>query len=62
MKRFKIEVNKNGVAIFDRVQKVYILDASVIQLYNGFTVLKEETKKCKELKGETKYYFTVKTP
>lgn len=62
MKRFKIEIYKDGVAVYDRLQKFYVIDASTIQDDLTFTVSKFENKKQRTKYYDAKYIFTVKTP
>jgi len=67
MKRFKIVQNKNGVAIWDRVNKFYILDASTIQDDLSFTITKRSAKKTRsnhewDTKIEYKIIDTTKSP
>jgi|GEM_PF-7044905 len=60
-KRYLIEKNKNGVAIWDNINKVYLIDASTIQEDNNFTISKKFTiqKNRNKFKWLNSYYFDV---
>ncbi len=60
MKRFKIEVQKNGVAVWDRVNKFYVIDASTIQNDLSFTLCKRGVKHKKQFKWEEQIIYKIK--
>lgn len=60
MKRFKIVIGKNGVAIWDRINKFYVLDASTIQEDLSFTIHKPGVKRRKGYKWELKIEYKIK--
>lgn len=62
MKRFRIEVTKNGVAVYDRKNKRYLIDASTIETDNSFTIAKEETIRKRGFNWESRIIYSVKTP
>ena len=61
-KRYRIEVQKNGVAIYDKENRIYLIDASTIQTDDSFTIAKEEVVQVNRYKWISKYYFNVLKP
>ena len=59
MKRYRIEVQSNGVAVWDKFNKVYIIDASTIQSDDQFTVCKRMVKQISRQRWNLKYIFNV---
>lgn len=60
MKRFKIEADKDGVAVWDRVNKFYVIDASTIQKDLSFDIFKRGVKRRKQFKWELKIEYKIK--
>lgn len=60
MKRFKIVIEKNGVAIWDKVNQFYVLDASTIQEDLSFTIHKAGVKRRKGYKWDLNIEYKIK--